>query len=699
MSTLSFRHISIALTLLLFCVQAGWTAPINPVEEHQHAHSGEVSAETSETVWTCSMHPQIQLPEPGQCPICFMDLIEVKKETGGDRQSLRQISFDDRARRLAQVEVEKVRRGKAATEIQMVGKVDYDETRVGAITSWVNGRIDKLLVDYTGSRVRRGQPMVKVYSPELLTAQAELIEASAALKRTEQSGNEIIKKTASRTLEASREKLRLLGLSESQIKLIEKRGTPSEHITLTAPLSGIVIQKKVNEGMYVKTGSLIYTLADLKRVWVILEAYESELGAITLGQQVNFTVESYPGTSFHGEVAYIDPLVNPKTRTIRVRLNVDNSDEKLKPGMFVRATASGRVATDSEELPLLIPASAPLITGKRALVYVQPPEQEGVYIGREVVLGPRRGDFYQVKSGLQEGELVVTRGNFKIDSAIQIQGRPSLMNPYHEKQVESEKTYPPLFISKLNLLNHTFAEFSKGVHERDTGLQKQTLTKLAENIDTIKDDDLANEDKLSWQELAMLLKSDIILLEEAESSGETEQLYATTAEHFQQLRHRFELEDSAAARLGSDELREEITHFLTSYLKLQQLLAADNLDDATGEKAGLSAQADKVITALHASGFDQGSTLANELEKNIGQLMESSTLDSIRSAFYPLSVTIAEVVNTFGSNSPTPLYLQFCPMAFDNKGATWISNSEEINNPYFGAMMLRCGEVRQQLTQ
>ena len=657
------------------------------------------AAKTAETVWTCSMHPQIQLPEAGQCPICFMDLIEVQKESNDDKQSLRQISFDDRARKLAQVEVRPVARGKAATEIRMVGKVDYDETRVGTITSWVSGRIDKLFVDYTGSRVRRGQAMAKIYSPELLTAQAELIQASAALKRTEQSGNEIIKKTASRTLTASRKKLRLLGLGNGQLEAIEKQGKPTDHITLTAPMSGIVIKKNVNEGMYVKTGTPIYTLADLDQVWVILEAYESDIQAITLDQQVQFSVESYPGTSFQGNVAYIDPLVNNKTRTIRVRLNVDNRDAKLKPGMFVRATAVGTASNDPDKQPLLIPASAPLVTGKRALVYVQLPDRVGVYAGREVILGPRRGDSFEVRSGLREGELVVTRGNFKIDSAIQLQARPSLMNPYMEVAADPNKPLPPLFVSRLNLLNRDFAELSKAVHEKNSGQQAAAAKAFADSLAGIKAEKLDNDELLSWRELSMLLTSDLILLQEAENNQETLQLYSTMAEHFNQLRRRFGLHNEAAARLGSPELREKISLLIGRYLELQQHLAADNLEDARKDGTAVAPLAETVIAGLRATGYDQAETFADHLTGNIKQLRAAENLADIRTAFSSLSETITRIVETFGSGKNTPLYIQFCPMAFGNKGATWLAPSEEVNNPYFGTMMLNCGEVRRQITQ
>jgi Cu(I)/Ag(I) efflux system membrane fusion protein len=674
--------------ILLSCMLL--QAPLLLAAESDAGHKHD-----AETIWTCSMHPQIQLPESGQCPICFMDLIEVVRESAEGQSSLRQISFDSRARKLAAVEVQAVRRGETKTEIRMVGKVDYDETRVSTITSWVNGRIDKLFVDYTGSQVDRGQPMVKVYSPELLTAQAELIQSSEALKRTESSGNEIIRKTASRTLVASREKLRLLGLSDTQLAAIEQQGQPTDHITLTAPQSGIVIKKDVNEGMYVKTGSPIYTLADLGRVWVVLEAYESDIEGIRLGQQVRFSVESYPGTPFQGEVAYIDPLVNSATRTVRVRLNVDNGDAKLKPGMFVRAVSSANEAVDPGQRPLLIPASAPLVTGKRALVYVQKPDEPGVYVGKEVVLGARQGDFYQVKHGLQEGELVVTRGNFKIDSAIQLQAGPSMMNPYFVEEPSADATYPSLFVSRLNILNREFALFSKELHKGSTW--QSSLETFQQALAKVSDAELQGDDQLSWRELSMLIGSDIVLLNEADDRAETEQLYGVLSEHFHQIRTRFQLSDVEDGPAQATQLAEQVSRLLRPYLALQKSLAADAIDAARKESQLVASEAQNMIKALQGSGDEQGNAFAASLAVESTKLSAAVSMADIRAAFYPFSKTLADMVGIYGSSDEAPLFVQFCPMAFGNSGATWIAGSEEINNPYFGAMMLRCGEVKKQL--
>ncbi|MGD2094232.1 MAG: efflux RND transporter periplasmic adaptor subunit, partial [Phycisphaerales bacterium] len=332
--------------------------------------------------------------------------------------------------------------------------------------------------DFTGTQVIKGDHMVYLYSPELISAQAEFLQAIKAAQNVKTDSSEFIKRSTQATLEASSEKLRLLGLSEEQIKTIEKTGQPTDHMTINAPIGGIVIEKHVTEGTYTETGTNIYTIADLSQLWVTLDAYESDMMWVRYGQEVEFTTEAYPGEVFKGTISFISPTVDPKTRTIKVRLNVSNPQEKLKPDMFVRAVVRSQIASGAkvmdadmagkwicpmhpsvvreeagqcdicrmnlvtteslgyvkaempEQAPLVIPTTAPLITGKRAVVYVQKPNTDKpTFEGREVVLGPRAENHYLVKEGLAEGELVVTNGNFKIDSALQIQAKPSMMSP------------------------------------------------------------------------------------------------------------------------------------------------------------------------------------------------------------------------------------------------------------------------------
>jgi len=314
----------------------------------------------------------------------------------------------------------------------MAGKVEVDETRLATITAWIPGRIDRLFVDTTGVPVRKGDRLVSLYSPELLSAQEELIQALKAVESLRRSGLSSTRETAKLTVDSVREKLRLWGLTSEQIVAIELRGTPSDHMTIYAPMSGIVMNKNAIQGMYVITGTKLYTIADLSHLWVRLDAYESDLTWLRYGQEVEFQAEAYPGEIFRGRIALIDPVLDARTRTVKVRVNVPNADGKLKPEMFMRATvfagAAAHGAAEEESL-LVIPASAPLITGKRAVVYVAVPGEEGTFEGREVVLGPRAGEHYIVQEGLAEDELVVVNGNFKIDSAVQILAKPSMMSP------------------------------------------------------------------------------------------------------------------------------------------------------------------------------------------------------------------------------------------------------------------------------
>ena len=442
-----------------------------------HVHDSVPSSEP--TLWTCSMHPQIQLPKPGKCPICHMDLIPL--ETQPDTElGPRQLRLSETARELARIESTPAVRAFAKAEVRMVGKLAYDETRLSYITAWVPGRLDRLFADFTGVTVKKGEHMVEMYSPELLAAQEELQQAKTAVDVLGRSSSSVLKSTAASTLVAVREKLRLLGLTDSQIETIESSGEVSDHLTLYAPTGGIVMHKDAQEGMYVDTGTRIYTLADLSELWVLFEAYESDLPWLRYAQPVTFTSPSFPGETFEALVSFIDPVVEPATRTVQVRAVVDNKGLRLKPDMFVRGVVESRIdsagnaidedmtgkwicpmhpevvkggpgacnecgmdlvpttslgyaskAPSKAEAPLLIPASAPLITGKRALVYVELADGEGpLFEGREIELGPRAGDFYVVRSGIQEGEGVVTNGAFKIDSELQIRAKPSMMLPH-----------------------------------------------------------------------------------------------------------------------------------------------------------------------------------------------------------------------------------------------------------------------------
>jgi Cu(I)/Ag(I) efflux system membrane fusion protein len=424
------------------------------------------------------MHPQIKLTKPGKCPICNMDLIPIENEPQGssdDTSDKTELTLSATAEKLAQIETTPVQRKAVTKEIRLVGKADYDETRLTHITAWVPGRIERMFVDYKGITVNEGDHMLELYSPELLSAQEELIQAAKSLSRLK-SGSALVRKSTEQALIAAREKLKLLGLTEAQVKDIERSGKTRDKVTIYAPSGGIVVERNATEGMYVQTGTRIYSIADLSKLWIHLDAYESDLPWIRYGQNVEFSTKAIPGRTFSGKVSFISPIVDEDTRTTKVRVNVDNTKGILKPGLFVDGVVRasiygpgkvmdaslkgkyigpmhpeivrdapgecpicGMALVPAEDLgylthpedveePLVIPDTAPLLTGTRAVVYVKDPEKSR-YELREVTLGPRAGKFYIVESGLKEQELVVTKGAFKIDADLQIRGKQSMMNP------------------------------------------------------------------------------------------------------------------------------------------------------------------------------------------------------------------------------------------------------------------------------
>ena len=612
---------------------------------HEHDAFGSAAAE-----YTCSMHPQVRQPAPGLCPICAMDLIPV---TGGDDGlGPGELRLSPAAQRLAGVVTVPAERRFVPAEVRLSGKVDYDETRLGHIAARVPGRLDRLYVDFTGMRVSEGDHLADIYSPELIAAQEELIQALEAAEELKASGLDSIRETALETVEAVREKLRLWGLKPEQIAGIEERGKTTDHLTLHAPMGGIVIERQVTEGMYVATGQEICTIADLSGLWVMLDAYESDLPMIKYGQPVALSAEAYPGEVFNGTVSFIDPALDPRTRTIGVRVNVGNRDGRLKPGMFVQARLEAGVAdggaivgtnlagkwicpmhpeivknrqapcdicgmdlvtaaslgyTDDDPSkrrpPLIIPASAPLVTGRRAVVYVASSGGEGVFEGREVVLGPRVGGWYVVREGLEEGERVVVEGNFKIDSAIQILAGPSMMNP--------------------------------GVDGKSS----------------------------------------------ASGASEKGPAGRTAAGPFR-----------APARF-----KEQLDGVYTAYFATSTALSLDDVKTARKGAKGISDALKQVdMTLLDATAHLAWMKLAQRIEREAG-VIAAADITRSRKAFEPLSGAVTEAVRAFGASGNEPIIRFNCPMAFDWKGADWLQNRSGVENPYFGSEMYRCGTEEETL--
>ena len=591
---------------------AGATAPI-------------VEAPAQATVWTCSMHPQIQQPSSGDCPICGMDLIPLINDSDAD-SGPRTLSMSESSRALADINTTRVERRLPVAEVRLVGKLDYDETRLRSLTARFPARIDQLFVNYTGVPVKAGEHLARIYSPALLIAQRELITAHAA-------------NPASTFTQIAREKLRLWDLLPAQIEALIANPADGEEFELLAPIGGIVITKNIKEGDYVKTGEPLFRIADLSELWLHLDAFASDLAWLRFGQEVSFEVEAYPGESFRGRIAFIAPEVDRRTRTTAIRVNVPNPDGRLKPGMFatgrvaVLLTGSGNVMVpelagkwispmhpeviqdgpgqctvcgmdlvpaaelgyaeiDDQPPPLVVPASAVLRTGRRAVVYVALPDRDRpTYEGREIVLGPKAGQVYIVKSGLAEGDQVVTHGAFKIDSALQIVAQPSMMNP------EGGGSAP-------------------GHNHGGSAATTTTPT-------------------------------------EATPSA------ALT------------LEPALAAKI------------IPTYFALHAALAADNLPAAQ-----------LALTAMMAVTGQQG-----PLPDLIHLLLGADDLDTLRRPhFETISNALIVAVRADPTAFAGDIVLMDCPMVYDDRGAEWLQPDEALLNPYFGAMMLRCGTVRENLT-
>jgi RND family efflux transporter MFP subunit len=282
------------------------------------------------------------------------------------------------------------------------------------VSARVPGRIDELFVDFTGVTVNKGDPLVLLYSPKLISTQKEYLLSLETLKKIQDSIIPEIIQSAEASVQASKQRLLLWGISAQQIEELEERGEASTHLTIYAPIGGTVIHKQVMEGMYVMEGGNLYRIADLSTIWLCLDIYEYELGLVKIGQQVSVTTSSYPGRTYLGTISFIDPFLDNKTRTVRVRCEIPNEDLSLKPGMFANAVINVLVG---EEV-VAVPESAVIHSGKNAHVIID--QGEGRFMPRPITLGTLAQDYYQVLDGVMAGEIVVTSANFFIDSESQL---------------------------------------------------------------------------------------------------------------------------------------------------------------------------------------------------------------------------------------------------------------------------------------
>lgn len=536
----------------------------NTESTHNHEHN-------EETTFTCSMHPQIRQNEPGKCPLCGMDLIPLAQNSGNGESNPFVFTMSAEAVALANVQIQKVKTVSAEHEVFLTGKIAINEQKLAVITANYSGRIEKLFIDFTGQTVNKGQKLATIYSPELVTAQKELIEAAK------------FKEVNPALYNASKEKLRLWKITESQINQIENSGIVQTEFDVYADQSGIVIRRDISKGDFVNKGSVLFEIADLSNVWVLLDAYESDLAFIKVGQKITLTVASLPGKEFTTNISFIDPLINPQTRTAAVRAELNNPQQLLKPEMFVKGKIKANLSLS--EKSLVIPKTALLWTGKRSIVYIKVPNSEfPSFEMREITIGSSLGDYYIVENGLSDGEEIVTNGVFAIDGAAQLNGNYSMMN----RAVDNTIAVPDKFTEQLTDFVYQYLELNKSLVQSDFKLIQSNAKKLETSLNKI----------------------DMKLLDEEAHNAWMEQF--------------------------------------------------------------------------------------SNLKKHIGLLQIAKDIEKQREIFSDLSNQMIEIAETFGLKIET-VYVAYCPMALDDKGAFWLSEKEEINNPYFGDKMLRCGEVKKKI--
>lgn len=589
-------------SLLILGIFIGWLFfhPSYKTEE-KHDHSTEVA---QSTIWTCAMHPQIRMEQPGKCPICGMDLIQLV-QNNSDSIDPGSISLTSEAAQLANVLTTIVTRQNPVKEIRLYGKVQADERLLQSQVAYVPGRIERLNINFTGETVEKGQVLAQVYSPELVTAQQELLE-SAKTKQTQPA-----------IYEAAKEKLRQWKLTDNQITTIEESGSVQNTVDVLSTTNGIVTARRVNAGDYVSQGSVLFDIADLSKVWVMFDAYESDLQFLRKGEKISFTLQSLPGENYTSNIVFVDPVINPVTRVAKVRVEIGNHSGKLKPEMFATGIVSSNLTGYRDNL--VIPKSSVLWTGKRSIVYVkQPDTKEPVFKMREVGLGPMLGESYVVTDGLSEGEEIVTNGAFSVDAAAQLEGKPSMMNPGGGKTA----VMPGMDMPDDN---------------------SKTGSDIKPDHASLNPPQEIEKDKVSM-DFTMQLN--------------------TVLDQYILMKNDFILSDAQKVRSDAQ--------------KVSKALAGVDMKLLNKDQSAKWMDISKI------------------LNKEIGLIVSSTDIEEQRASLIIFSDHFYKAIKLFGLMGKT-VYYQFCPMANNGKGAYWLSEINEIKNPYYGDAMLTCGETKEVL--
>lgn len=413
----NFRGIFIFL--VFFLIISG-SIPRSLLRQHCHRsfQMPEVYAQEKKPIYYCPMHPSYQSDKPGNCPICQMKLVLLEKEeehqghvdTGLGRTT---VKINPEKQQLIGIKTSPAQTMELKKIIRTVGIIDHDQTKEVHVHTKVSGLIEQLFVTYDGQHVKKGEPIYSIYSPDLVSTQEEYLLAIRNEERLRTSSLLEIQQAAKALLEATKRRLLLWDVSEKEIKEIEKLGKPKRAVTFYATITGVTMEKRVVVGEWFDVGGELYHFVDLTNVWVIANIYEYELTLVKAGQEAIVGFSYLPGEVFKGKITFIDPHLDMKTRTAKVRIELPNERHRLQPGMF--ANVNIEIALGEK---LAIPESSVLDTGTRKIIFLD--RGEGKFEPKEVQLGQKAEGYYEVLSGLSQGDKVVTSGNFLIDSESQL---------------------------------------------------------------------------------------------------------------------------------------------------------------------------------------------------------------------------------------------------------------------------------------
>jgi Cu(I)/Ag(I) efflux system membrane fusion protein len=411
------------IALLGVAQRTGWIT--SDSGERNSSSVGSTSQESNAS-YICPMMCVPPTTKPGRCPVCAMELVPASASSSSGPSS--KIQIDPRSRRVAGIETVVAKSQSLSREVRGVGEISYDESKLKTLSAYIDGRIEELYADYTGIEVKKGDSLAMLYSPELYGAQ---VEYARTLEFTEKAAgtNSRIAGSNKRLLDSSRERLVELGMTETQIKKLESDKVANRRLALHAPISGTVIEKMAVTGQYIKAGTPIYRLADLSTVWLVLELFPEDAKSIRIGQPVTAMTQSMGDVACEGIVEFVEPTVDPKMRTVGIRVAINNEHGHLKPGEFAKATLTIPLLSKDGKAQetIVVPRDSLLSIGQTSLAYVE--EKPGEFQLRHVKTGPTVGGQVAIFEGIAAGENVVSRSTFLLDAQMQLQGNPSLIDP------------------------------------------------------------------------------------------------------------------------------------------------------------------------------------------------------------------------------------------------------------------------------